>query len=106
MEHKYKSFTEGRPTFKTINKDRQSLMASIKNKNTSFNEQARLTNLLKASVYDHGFSSYSPESADVLKQTGFDFGDVVLFGSKDELDEVTLDKWLTVIDKIDGDQRQ
>jgi hypothetical protein len=103
---KYKSFTEGRPTFKTINKDRQSLMASIKNKNTSFNEQARLTNLLKASVYDHGFSSYSPESADVLKQTGFDFGDVVLFGSKDELDEVTLNNWLTVIDKIDGDQRQ
>jgi hypothetical protein len=102
----YKSFVEGRPTFNTINKDRQSLMASIKNKNTSFSEQTRLTSLLKASVYDHGFSGYSPESAEVLKQTGFDFGDVVLFGSKDELDEVTLDRWLTVIDKLEGEQRQ
>ena len=103
---KYKSLVQDKPTFDLINKDRQSLMASIKNKNTSFTEQARLTNLLKASVYEHGFSSYTPESADVLKQTGFDFGDVVLFGSKDELDEVTLNNWLTVIDKIDGDQRQ
>ena len=101
---KYKSLIQDKPTPSLINKDRQLIKASINNESTSAVEKERLTKLLTASVYDHGFSSYSPESAAILKQTDFDFGDVILFGNEDELNEVTLDEWLVVIDKVE--QRQ
>jgi len=97
----YRSLIEGEPRFKTINKDRQSIIDKISNENTTSNEKIRLSSLLQASVYDHGFSSYSPKSAEILKEVGFDFGDVILVANQEELDSITFNKWLPVIDKVE-----
>ena len=98
----YKSFIEGMPTFETINKDRQSIMDKILNETTTADEAIRLNRLLETSVYDHGFSNYSPQSAEILKEVGYDYGDVILVANREELDDVTFNKWLPVIDKIEN----
>jgi len=99
---KYKSLVEKNPTFDLINKDRQAIMDTMVATDVTEAEKNRLSRLLEASVYDYGFSSYSPKSAEILKEVGFDYGDVILMANLEELNSVTFDKWLPVIDKIEN----
>jgi hypothetical protein len=99
---KYKSLIEKNPTFDLINKDRQAIMDTMVATDVTEAEKIRSRRLLEASVYDYGFSSYSPKSAEILKEVGFDYGDVILMANLEELNSVTFDKWLPVIDKIEN----
>ena len=99
---KYKSLVEKNPTFDLINKDRQAIMDTMVATDVTEAEKIRSRRLLEASVYDYGFSSYSPKSAEILKEVGFDYGDVILMANLEELNSVTFDKWLPVIDKIEN----
>jgi hypothetical protein len=99
---KYKSLVEKNPTFDLINKDRQAIMGTMAGEDVTEAEKNRLRRLLEASVYDYGFSNYSPKSAEILKEVGFDYGDVILMANLEELNSVTFDKWLPVINKIEN----
>jgi hypothetical protein len=99
---KYKSLVQKNPTFDLINKDRQAIMDTMVSTDVTEAEKTRLSRLLQASVYDYGFSNYSPKSADILKEVGFDYGDVILVANREELDDVTFNKWFPVIDKIEN----
>jgi len=99
---KYKSLVQKNPTFDLINKDRQAIMDTIVATDVTEAEKNRLGKLLEASVYDYGFSSYSPKAAEILKEVGFDYGDVILVANLEELNSITFDKWFPVIDKIEN----
>jgi hypothetical protein len=99
---KYKSLVQKSPTFDLINKDRRAIVDTMVATDVTESEKSRLKRLLEASVYDHGFSNYSPQSAEILKEVGFDYGDVILVANREELDDVTFNKWLPVIDKIEN----